>query len=162
MVITRAFAMRKTLFLSIIAFLVLLCACDKKVVFIENKPIPDATWKKGNKVTFTVEINDTLTPVNYFLSIRNKGDYQFSNLYLFMNTIFPNGEHSRDTLDCILADQKGKWRGSGIGDIKSLQIQFMKNVRFVQKGKYTFEFEQAMRTDNLEGIYEFGIKIEKP
>ena len=151
----------RTFLLFIVLAISLLTSCDKKVIFVENKAIPNATWKKGNKVAFTVDIPDTISRLNYFLSIRNKGNYQFCNLYVFMTTIFPNGERSRDTLDCVLADNQGKWRGSGIGDIKSLQIQYLKNVRFGQKGKYTFEFEQAMRTDNLEGIYEFGIKIEK-
>ncbi len=153
--------MRSTLLICSIALFMLFSACDKKVVFVENKEIPNAIWQKGKKISFTVDITDTLTPINYYLSIRNKGNYPFNNVYLFMSTLFPNGERSRDTLDCVLADKRGKWKGSGIGDIKSLQIQFMKNVRFVQIGKYTFEFEQAMRSDNLEGIYEFGIKLEK-
>lgn len=150
------------LFSIIIFFAFAFCSCDKNVVYVENQVIPNSAWNKDKKLSFTAEIQDTINPLNVLLSIRNKGDYSYSNLYLFMNTIFPNGQTSRDTMECMLADPKGKWIGSGIGDIKSVELLFIKNVRFVTKGKYTFEFQHAMRDDELNGIYEFGLKIEKP
>ena len=140
----------------------ILISCDKSIIYVENQSIPESGWKKESKLSFTADINDTIHPLNIYLNVRNKGNYAYSNLYLFLNTIFPNGEVSRDTLEVFLADPKGKWIGNGIGDIKSLELLFIKNVRFVKTGKYTFEFEQAMREDELKGINELGIKIEKP
>ncbi|MEI7596648.1 MAG: gliding motility lipoprotein GldH [Bacteroidota bacterium] len=147
----------------VVLFIVLFSvSCDKNVLYVENQTLANSVWKKQDKLSFTADIQDTINPINVYLSVRNKGDYSYSNLYLFLNTIFPNGQVSRDTMECFLADPKGKWLGSGIGDIKSVELLFIKNVRFVAKGKYTFEFQQAMRDDELKGIYEFGLKIEKP
>lgn len=146
----------------IILFAISLASCDRNVVYVDSQVIPNSIWKKQNKLSFTANIQDTINPMNVMLSVRNKGNYPFSNLYLFMNTIFPDGQISRDTLECMLAKPDGEWRGSGIGDVKSVEMLFIKNVRFVTTGNYTFQFEQAMRNDELEGIYEFGLKIEKP
>ena len=68
---------------------------------------------------------------------------------------------SNDTLECILADEKGKWLGTGIGDIYDNQIPFKKNVLFPKKGKYKFEIEQGMRTDIVPLIMDIGLRIEK-
>jgi len=60
-----------------------------------------------------------------------------------------------------LANEKGKWLGSGIGDIYEIQIPYKKNVRFPYPGKYSFTFEQAMRIEELSFVYDVGLRIEK-
>jgi len=137
-------------------------ACDSNVWYIEKEVLPEYGWCKDSNVHFEVAIEDTLQPVNFYIMLRNMGSYPFANLYLFMQTTFPNGEVSTDTLNCPLADNKGNWLGKGLGDIKTQELLFMRNVRFVQAGNYRFEFQQGMRKDTLLGVYEMGIKIEKP
>lgn len=110
---------------------------------------------------FDVLIDDTLSFNDVYINIRNSGDYKYSNIYLFMSTIYPNQKISVDTIECILANKEGKWLGKGLGDIKDNQMLLKKNVRFHQSGIYTFEFKQAMRIDDLEGIKSIGIRIEK-
>jgi gliding motility-associated lipoprotein GldH len=68
---------------------------------------------------------------------------------------------SNDTLDCILADEKGKWLGSGIGDIYDNQIPFKRNVRFPLPGTYSFEIQQGTRKDDIPLIMDVGLRIEK-
>jgi gliding motility-associated lipoprotein GldH len=78
-----------------------------------------------------------------------------------LQTRYPQGTYSKDTLECILADQTGKWLGDGSGDIWDNQILFRKNFKFKRKGKYVFSLEQAMRLENLPQILDVGIRIEK-
>jgi gliding motility-associated lipoprotein GldH len=78
-----------------------------------------------------------------------------------VKTTFPNGKFSTDTLECILADEKGKWLGKGLGDIYDNQIPFKRNVRFPQAGTYVFEIQQGMRSDNIPLIMDVGLRIEK-
>ena len=68
---------------------------------------------------------------------------------------------SNDTLECILADEKGKWLGNGLGDIYDNQILFKKNVRFPLAGKYTFEIQHGMRADIVPLIMDVGLRIAK-
>ena len=35
------------------------------------------------------------------------------------------------------------------------------NVRFAHKGKYSVEYEQAMRMEQLPGITQMGLRVEK-
>ena len=151
------------LFLSFAALMiVLLSSCDSKRIYEKNIEIQDNAWDAAQKVKFEVTITDTVSGNNVFINVRHAGFYPFSNLFLFINTTFPNGKTTRDTAECILADDKGKWFGKGIGDLWDGRILFKRNVRFSQSGKYTFEYEQAMRVDKLSGIVDIGLRIEKP
>lgn len=139
----------------------LISSCDPRRVFDNNKAIPDNVWNKGNKISFSVPISDTVSPHNVYINVRNAEGYPYSNLYLFIHTTFPDGKKFTDTLECTLADANGKWLGEGAGDIFDNQILFKRNVRFRQAGTYTFEFEHAMRLDKLPLIMDVGIRIER-
>lgn len=152
----------KTFYLFIFALLTIFwTSCDKARVFEENKEIEKGLWDQNNKVTFKFDITDTVGWNNIYLNVRNAGGYQFSNLFLFITTQSPKGAIERDTVECILADEKGKWLGDGLGDIWDNQIPFKKRVRFPYKGTYTMSLEQAMRVNPLPFIMDVGIRIEK-
>jgi gliding motility-associated lipoprotein GldH len=152
-------------FLKIILFVaclaITLSACDKKRVFEENKEIKDYTWDVKDTKVFEVIVTDTITPNNFFINVRNSDGYPYSNLYLFIKTIFPNGRFAHDTLECILANDEGRWLGKGLGDIWDNQIPFKKAKRFPLKGKYIFQLEQGMRLQKLPMIMDVGMRIEK-
>lgn len=146
--------------IALIAVVFLTQGCDNKRVYEENKEIPDALWNRNHKVYFDVEISDTINPHNIFVNIRNSGEYPYRNLYLFITSKSKNIT-VRDTFECLLADEKGKWFGSGLGDLWDNQIPYKRNIRFPHKGKYTFEYEQAMRTESLPLIVDVGLRIER-
>jgi gliding motility-associated lipoprotein GldH len=141
--------------------LLFLSACDNKRIFEENAAIPDNNWASTNKIKFSVPIKDPSTAANFYINVRNADGYPYSNLYLFVKTTFPNGKFSTDTLECILADEKGKWLGKGLGDIYDNQIPFKRNVRFPQAGNYVFEIQQGMRSEVVPLIMDVGLRIEK-
>lgn len=141
--------------------LLLFAACDNSRIFEENKKIDGSKWNSNQPVEFEVEIADTNQAVNAYINLRNTPDYQFSNIFLFLTTTFPNGKEAKDTLNCLLADKNGKWMGKGAGDLLDNRIMLKRNVYFNQKGKYKFRLEHAMRVDPLPNITDVGFRIEK-
>lgn len=136
-------------------------SCDSARVYEENKELPGNVWNVDNVVKLEVDITDTTAPTNFYINVRNAEGYPYSNIYLFIKTKFPNGQESNDTLECVLADEKGQWLGSGMGDIYDNQIPFKRNVRFPVSGKYVFELQHGMRIDDLPLIMDVGLRIEK-
>jgi gliding motility-associated lipoprotein GldH len=136
-------------------------SCDSKRVYETNIMMEKGVWNVKNKPGFDVTIADIVTRYNVYLNIRNAPEYGYSNLFLFMNTVFPDGSKARDTIELTLADYDGRWLGSGIGSVKFSRFLFRKGLQFKQKGKYRFEFEQAMRVNELNGIHDIGLRIEK-
>jgi gliding motility-associated lipoprotein GldH len=142
-------------------YIICFSSCDPSRVFEENKKIDNSIWDKDKPVVLQTLIDDTITPHNVYINVRNAGVYPFSNLFLFINTTLPHGELFRDTIEVMLQAPDGKWMGDGLGDIWDNRILFKPDVRFPQKGEYRFEIFQAMRTNPLPGIMDAGIRIEK-
>jgi len=106
------------------------CTNNSNLVFEKNYELEKEVWDVNNKLNFEMDISDTISFHNFFINVRNRGDYSFSNLYLFINTTLADGKNFRDTVESILADPKGKWLGtSASGGIWDNRILFRKNVR---------------------------------
>ena len=140
--------------------LLILISCDPGRVYEKNVKIPDGIWNKDNKISFEVFIDDTVNAHNLYVNVRNTSLYPFSNLHLFIETTAPSGDNIRETFELTLSDDRGKWLGSGLGDIWDLQQLYKDNVRFAQRGNYTIEYQQGMRMDRLPFVLDVGLRIE--
>ena len=139
-----------------------LFSCDSNKVFEQYIEVEDGIWKKENLAKFTVDVSDTINAHNLYINVRNKGDYSFSNIYLFVTIQGPDGGMSTDTVNCVLEDKHGKWLGKSIGSLWDLRLPYIGGFKFAQAGNYTFTYEQAMRVeDGLEGITDLGLRIER-
>jgi gliding motility-associated lipoprotein GldH len=145
----------------VIATAALLTGCNKNVVFSKYETFKDNEWFAKDKAVFDVTITDTLSLNNINIMVRHADAYPYSNLFLFVTTKYPNGKEQTDTMEIVLAGQKGDWYGSGAGDIFDLKVAAKKNVRFPLGGKYQFVFEHGMRADPLPLIMDLGFEIEK-
>jgi gliding motility-associated lipoprotein GldH len=138
---------------------VVLTSCDTNVVFEENTPVAGASWKAKDGVNFEFDVTDTVRLHNFYINLRNGEEYAYSNLYLFVEMEFPNGKKSIDTLNCPLADPTGRWYGSGLGDIFDNRILYRERKQFPLAGRYKVSIFQAMRTEELHGIYDVGFRV---
>jgi gliding motility-associated lipoprotein GldH len=156
--------MNRRTFIFILPFVLsvfLIFSCDPHRLYEKNIRIPDGIWIRNKPVRFEVVVEDTTAPHNLYINVRNTGMYPFSNLYIFVTTIAPSGHTIKDTVQIILSDEKGKWLGDGLGDIWDNQRLYKERVRFAQKGRYIFEYEQAMRLEKLPFILDVGLRVEK-
>lgn len=136
-------------------------SCDNRRIFEDNVQINKSDWYSNKGLVFEFDVTNQTPLCNMYINIRNNASYRYSNLFLFLDTRYPDGKVSRDTLECILADDSGNWLGKGKGDVIDNQIPFKKNFRFKQQGRYKFYIQQAMRVNPLPGIQATGIRIEK-
>lgn len=136
-------------------------ACNGDVVYERNERIPGNEWSRYHIPVFEAEITDTLNAYNLLINLRNTGEYPRSNLFLFISATSPQGAFTRDTLELVLAEPSGRWKGRGFGSVWQNRFFYRQNVRFPERGKYTFEVEQAMRIDDLPGILDVGLRIER-
>jgi gliding motility-associated lipoprotein GldH len=148
-------------FILILTFLLLLLSCNSNIVYTNSQAMAGETWKLMDIPAFKVPITDTLNSNNVIFTIRNGSSYSFRNIYLFVTTTSPDGKKITDTLQYYLADEKGKWYGRGFGDIHELNLPYKSNVYFPLKGTYVFKIQHGMRVENLNGVYDFGLRIEK-
>ena len=141
--------------------IMLFSSCDRSVFYEELKHVEGSEWKADDTLLFRFTITDTLQPYDLSFSVRNTTTYQFQNLYLFITAWYPDHTWSRDTAECILAAPDGKWYGKGNGKIRDSQFLFRKEVKFRRAGEYTIGVNQAMRIEELPGISDIGIRLQK-
>jgi gliding motility-associated lipoprotein GldH len=153
--------MKNKIFYILIVVLLLLNSCDKNRIYDNNININNGKWSLSNKLKFEFNINDVNQKYNLSLYLKNNISYKYSNLYVFINLIYPDSTVKKDTLEFFLADKKGKWLGKGFGDIKISKFILSNNMRFEKKGKYTMELIQGMRDKDLNGILNVGFRVEK-
>ncbi len=153
-------SIKNFIFLTFLGFIILFSSCGRHVL-IDKSMVINGVWPKDKPGIFKVEVTDTSKLYNFYLNIRHNNNYRFSNLYVFLQTRFPNNNISRDTLEIVLANKDGKWLGKGWGNIKEDIIVLKKNLRFPIKGEYEFVFWQGMRKDTLIGIEDIGIRIQQ-
>jgi gliding motility-associated lipoprotein GldH len=142
-----------------LAVLLFCSACGERPFYERMDAMPDHIWRSEALLVHEVEVQDTVQSYDFYLNIRIGADYEFSNMYLFIGTEFPDGRTVRDTVECILADRSGRWLGSGIGDMRDNRILFKPNVRFPNAGVYRFSLQQGMRMEHLPQVYDVGISM---
>jgi len=147
--------------LTLLAAIFFLSACQFNTVYDKIESVAGGEWDKNKSVHFEVEISDTISSYKFYIVVHNTTDYRYSNLFVFLSTHFPNGNITRDTIECILADASGRWYGKGWGNVKETDILLKPNLIFPLSGKYKFFIQQAMRNDTLTGIKRIGIRLDK-
>ncbi|GAB1419487.1 gliding motility lipoprotein GldH [Bacteroidales bacterium] len=135
-------------------------SCGRHFLYDDIHSLPDGSWPITQKERYGFEVADTTATYRIFFHVRNSSDYRYSNLYLFMTTQFPNGNLTRDTLECILALPDGQWTGKGVGKLKENLILLNSGLKFPLPGKYIVDIQHAMREETLVGITDIGIRIE--
>ena len=133
-------------------------ACDSSTLYNQYQVIDNTAWTKDKVYYFTFEIEDNTKAYDIFFDIRNNNKYPYQNLWLFCNEEPPIGKLKKDTTECILADEFGKWHGHGISLYES-SYPIRLNYHFPYTGQYTFSFRQGMRDSIIYGIQEIGLRV---
>jgi gliding motility-associated lipoprotein GldH len=139
----------------------LLLSCNSNVMFTNSLVMPQNKWGLLDKAEFKVDVSDTINSYDVLFVIRTGSSYPFRNIHLFVSTISPEGKSITDTLQYFLADEKGNRFGKGFGEIRELNLPYKKNVYFPAKGTYQFKIQHGMRSEDLVGVYDAGLRIVK-
>jgi len=141
-------------------FLLLLASCDPRMVYDEFRETKGNEWSWDDKKQYEFTMDQPDKYYNIFVNVRHTKEYPKSNLYVFMTIEGPNESMVRDTIDIAIANERGKWLGSGFGDIKFVRKKIRERVRFAKQGRYRITIEQGMRLERVP-VTDVGIRIEE-
>ncbi len=138
-------------------------SCERGVVYSEFVTFQEQGWHQTEPAEFVVDVADTIAFYNVELFINTYKEYPYRNLYLFLETIYPNGTMSRDTLEFLFQTEAGRYLGKCNNTSCRNEYLFRQNLRFEHTGPHILRFIQAMRSSdgNLPYIRQFGIKIKR-
>lgn len=142
-----------------LATMLLATACSHDTILSHSEALPASGWARKAAIPFEFEIQDTTLSYRLDFSVRHDQDYPFMNAFFLIYTTFPNQEVTIDTLECILADYRGKWTGHGAGRYKSADFAVKSELYFSMPGHYRMDVKQALRMDTVKHISHIGLHI---
>jgi gliding motility-associated lipoprotein GldH len=139
----------------------LFLACEQRDMYFEDtKTFEAATWAATDTASFVVEITDTTALYDLGLRLSHGTTYPAQNIYLNINTEFPDGQYFSKQVSIDFADKAGKWYGNCSGEWCALEVKIQTAAFFNQIGKYRFTVEQFTRTEQLSPVQSMQFFIE--
>jgi gliding motility-associated lipoprotein GldH len=146
-----------TLLLSLIGLL--LFGCDSPY-FNERAEVANDVWTYEDTKFFTFSAPDTQNLYDIALEVEYQTDYSYQNVYIELETLFPDGDTLTQSFSMDLADKFGNWLGDCSGDLCSKKALLQPQTRFEQSGTYHLNFRQFTRKDSLMGIHALELSIQ--
>jgi len=145
----------------------IIVSCGETGTQMDFQKLPKEGWPLRAPVRFSIQVQDTISPQSFFITLRHTNDYPFSNIFLITTLSHPNGTVITDTLSYDLAAADGQWLGSGNGLITHT-LPYKKKVVFNTSKAYILSVYQSVRQLGsevgiplLSGVTEVGYQIEK-
>ena len=133
-------------------------SCTGNEIYNKHVTINNDGWNSYDSKTFTIEIGqDSIYDINTF--VRHDNQYQYSNLWLFVDHTRPDSTTTNDTINIKLADHYGNWIGGGWGSTHQIQHSIAIKQE-LDSGTHTISITQAMRENQLQGIKNIGLNIQ--
>ena len=149
--------MKRSLIVSLIGMLVL-TSCQPKQIYTHFHSISELGWGEDSLLRHEVTVTDEASLYDVLITVRYDGSYPYQNLWMFVDEWYGELLLSRDTIECYLADDYGRWVGAGIATYE-LPLLYESEHRFAHPGDYRFTIQQGMRTDYLQGIKNVGLMV---
>ncbi len=122
--------------------------------FSENK------WDQKVKPSFELELSDTVSVFDFFITLRNTTDYKYSNLFIYVEEIPPFGPSYRTRHEIPIANPDGSWIGDKTGTIiENKYLVKRGKVPFI--GKYKYIIEQAITDQEVTEVLDISFQVKK-
>ncbi len=144
----------------IILLSAILFSCGEQPLYEKIVAFDDREWKLDVKPTFSFEVTDISKEYDFILSLRTSTDYQFSNLWIFMKTITPDGTIAREPFEIVITNDDGSWVGEKSGSVVTTPLYF-RSRKLPKKGKYTFIIEQGITQSKVDQVLDLTFRVEE-
>lgn len=139
--------------------LLLLFGCSTAPFYEKVYSFEKQVWKQDQKMKFVVDIQDLNKTYDFTLSLRTTTDFKYSNLWMFMKTIAPDGSEGREPIQLLITNPDGSWVGTKSGSVVETPLYF-KQRKMPLKGKYTFILEQGITDSKVTDVLDLIFRVD--
>lgn len=136
-------------------------SCNQGEAYYQFRQIPQNKWSKNHELSFTLDSVSLNPQQNYAISIElsHNISYTYKNLFLYINHTLQDSVSVKDTLECMLVDDYGKWLGYGNGATRQLSVVYQTNQKIDTALHNEIIIRHAMQDIHLKGIEKIGLKV---
>lgn len=144
---------------AIICFLVFfLLGCGPKIEFQKEINVGDE-WSYSEHMDFTFFVKDTSQVYNLEYLLTHSETYPYQNLYVKINTTYPDGKVIDDILSLQLASTYGEFEGKCASQKCTAPILLQERFRFRQLGQHSVSITQYSRKEDQVGVYSGKLRL---
>lgn len=142
-------------------FLVVLSSCDEGEVYSRFYHIENGKWSRDSLLTFTIDSLNHTPGVSYdvTLELTTNRSFPYRDLWLQIDHNMTDTLVHSDTLRFILADEYGKWLGSGVGGLNQITFPYISFMVGDSVKNKQLTIRHVMKDEWLRGIEKIGVKI---
>ena len=152
--------MKRPLNGAFLALSLVLISCGEAPFYDKAYSFEDREWAQDVKPSYEVDIEDFNKEYDFTLSLRTSTDYSYSNLWVFMKTITPDGATAREPFEIKITKTDGSWVGEKSGSIVTTKLYFKKR-KLPMKGKYKFIIEQGITQSKVGEVHDLTLQVEE-
>ncbi|MEN6588900.1 MAG: gliding motility lipoprotein GldH [Proteiniphilum sp.] len=138
-----------------------LLSCAEGEVYYRFHHIENGRWYRDSTLVFSMD-SVALHPAKRYdvtIEITTNRAYPYRDLWVQINQNLTDTLFRSDTLHYRLADDYGRWLGSGAGGLNQLSLPYLSSVPLVTTCPYAVHIRQTMTDDPLAGIEKVGVKV---
>lgn len=139
------------------------CNDSSDVLYSRFMAVSPEGWNRLEYLEFlfsdTVEFADKGKKCDVLLVVRHSEEYDYSSLWLAVETPKEGGDVCTDSVEIVLADEEGKWLGKGQGRLYEKADTICSDT--ILPIDYMISICHAMRDENLKGINDVGVIIKE-
>lgn len=151
----------RILFLLVGVQLIVLASCSNGEVYFRYHHIDRGMWYHDSVLTFTLDsINFNPDVRNDFsIELTTSDIYPYKDIWFQVEHNLNDTAYSCDTLHTRLADDYGKWLGSGTGGLHQVSLPFKSAIALDTSRTYVLKVSHLMKDDPLYGVEKAGVKV---
>lgn len=143
-------------------FMATMVACEQDEVYSRFYHLQNGKWHSDSVLVFGIDSLNTTLSSQYQVTVEltTNRSYPYSDLSLLVDQVRMDTVVHTDTFNIQLADEYGKWLGSGIGGLHQLSLPYQSfDTRDSVYRNTTLTLRHGMRENQLKGIEKVGVKI---
>lgn len=122
----------------------------------EWQTLPSEGWAYGDTLVFNADSADTLRARDIIISLRHTDAYPYANLWLELS--YASGDTIvADSVNIAVADEFGRWLGSGNG--ASMQLEDTIRTRYRVSPGSPLRLRHILRVDTLRELDQIGVSF---
>ncbi len=141
-------------------FFLAFAACDSKNAYKSFEGLPKLNWEKTNVHTHKVELKEDNLRYKLIVELRHLSSIKYGQLGVRIEHTPPSGEPSTKEYILVLRLPDGSLIGEAMMDLCDTPCLLEEDLALAQ-GVHTFKIAHIMEEDDLSGIMEVGLILEK-
>ena len=134
-------------------------SCTEKEISYNYQHINEGRWYRDSLLTFRIDSFQIETVNSYDISfeLTTGHNYPYKDIWMEVSHNLRDSLFKIDSLHYLLADDYGKWLGSGAGGLNQFTLPYISAITLDTVQDYEIQIRQIMANDPLVGVEKIGL-----